>query len=260
MLLACTEQLGVEDDVAQRGVLEHHHALADDRRQHEPHRLGRQHHRHHLGLAHADGVRRLRLAAGHGVDAGAEHLGEHATVVEREAADHGEQAAGLGGGVGACSGDHPTGRSSAGRSGTARKNSTTTVAGQRTQACSDSRAVASRNPKIIEVTMAMPAACRVATSPSPMAFQTLGAVRRSQISGSNWPASSNLPEHPVHAPPRARRRRPRWQIRWRARPFGPGASNSTVARITTPAAFRSSSEAVRRRSMRPAPCRPGRTR
>ena len=43
------------DHVAEAGVLQRHHALADDRRQHDLDRLGQQDDPHHLALAHADG-------------------------------------------------------------------------------------------------------------------------------------------------------------------------------------------------------------
>ena len=78
------EQLGVEDQEAERGVLEHHDELADDRRQHRAQRLRQQDVRHHLGLAHAQRVGRLALPARQRRHAGAEHLGEHRAVVERQ--------------------------------------------------------------------------------------------------------------------------------------------------------------------------------
>ena len=46
-------------------------------------------------LAHPDGVRRLRLTARHGQDAGPEHLGQHRPVVERQRDHHAPVGAGL---------------------------------------------------------------------------------------------------------------------------------------------------------------------
>ena len=88
-LLADLGEARRQDRVAEAGVLERHHALADDRRQHDLDALGEQDRGHHLGLAHADGVRRLGLAPRHGQDARPEHLRQHGAVVEGQRDDHG---------------------------------------------------------------------------------------------------------------------------------------------------------------------------
>ena len=85
--LADRGEAGGQDVVAEAGVLERHDHLADDRRQHDLDALRQQHGGHHLRLAHADGVRRLALAGGHGVDAGPEDLRQDRPVVERQRDD-----------------------------------------------------------------------------------------------------------------------------------------------------------------------------
>ena len=83
-LLADGGQAGRGDRVAEAGVLQRHHALADDRGQHDLHGLRQQHDVHHLGLAHARWRTPPRACPVGTADAGPEHLGQHGAVVERQ--------------------------------------------------------------------------------------------------------------------------------------------------------------------------------
>lgn len=85
------EELLIGDQIAERGVLQGHHELADDGGQHGPHGLRYEDVRHDLGLAHAESERGFPLAAFDGIDARAEDLGEHRAVVERQPGDQGGQ-------------------------------------------------------------------------------------------------------------------------------------------------------------------------
>ena len=86
-LLGLVEQLRVGDDVAERGVLEDDHQLADERRQHRGDGLRQQDQPQRLALAQADREARLALSLGQGDDAGAHDLGDDRGVVERQADD-----------------------------------------------------------------------------------------------------------------------------------------------------------------------------
>ena len=87
-LLADVGQAGRTDREPQAGVLERHHALADDRGQHDLDGLRQQHDVHDLGLAHAQRVRRLGLPVRNRRDAGPEHLGQHGAVVDGQRDHH----------------------------------------------------------------------------------------------------------------------------------------------------------------------------
>lgn len=81
------EELLVGDEIAERGVLQGDHQLADDGGQHGPYGLRYEDVGHDLGLTHAQRERGLPLPAVDGADAGAEDLGEHRAVVERQSGD-----------------------------------------------------------------------------------------------------------------------------------------------------------------------------
>ncbi len=94
-LLAHERQAGRCHGVPEAGVLQGHHALADDRGDHDLHRLRQLDDHHHLALPHAHGVRRLRLAGWDSQDAGPEDLGEHGSVVDGQREHHAPVGAGV---------------------------------------------------------------------------------------------------------------------------------------------------------------------
>ncbi len=74
--------------------------------------------------------------------------------------------------------------------GTARKNSTTSHDGQRTQACSDILPTPNRKPKPTASTIAAPAIFRVLSRPSTrITSRKRGVVNTSHFSPANWPSS-----------------------------------------------------------------------
>ena len=75
-----------------------------------------------------------------------------------------------------------------------RKNSMTTAVGMRTHAMAELRRSERTMPRMIAPTAAIAAACRVATTPSRMKFQTAGSVKMFHRVPSNMPGSVMPPE------------------------------------------------------------------